>query len=483
MDHSLNNPSYEHRWQILAALAGVILTASLVFSSAAVVLPAIVREFNIDFDVGQWVLLSYTLAQTSIMPMVGRLGDMIGKRPVFLGGTIAFMITSILPGLAPTIELLLFFRVLQAVSAAFAITLNYGIVIENFPSSERGKALGAFGAIFAAGSIVGPMLAGALLETLSWRWIFFVGQPLSAISLVLAWRYLPKTRPTGRESFDWTGSFLLFAGLLALMLYLTFGDRIGFRSPVMLGLFAVSLLSIWQFVRNEARVQDPLVDLSLFRNAQFSVNLAIRIITNVAMGGLWFLFPFYLSNILQIEPLLAGMLLTTFWIWFGVAVLVSGTLSDRFGVRLITGVGLAILAFGCYTVSTLSAASTAADFVLRVAPVALGFGISHSPTNSAVMSSVPRERLGIASGTNTIGRFLGRTAGVAALGAVWASRVNAYAGPELSGAVTEAAASPQIAALQDVAYAAMALVAFTLALIAWETHHSRRALRPAQVSS
>lgn len=477
MVQSSNERTYEHKWLILAALAGVILMASLVFSSAAVVLPAIVREFNIDFDIGQWVLLSYTLAQTSIMPMVGRLGDMVGKRPVFLGGTIAFMITSVLPGLAPTIELMLLFRVLQAVSAAFAIALNYGIVIENFPASERGKALGAFGAIFAVGSIVGPLFAGVLLETLSWRWIFFVGQPLSAISLVLAWRYLPATRPVGRESFDWPGSFFLFAGLLALMLYLTFGDRVGFRSPVMLGLFAVSVLSFWQFVRNEARVKEPLVDLSLFTNAQFSVNLSIRIITNIAMGGLWFLFPFYLGNILQFEPVLAGALLTTFWICFGVAVQVSGTLSDRFGVRLITGVGLAILALGCYTVSTLDAASTGMDFVLRVAPVALGFGISHSPTNSAVMSSVPRERLGIASGTNTIGRFLGRTAGVAALGAVWASRVNVYAGPEFSGAVTEAAAAPQIAALQDVTYAAMALVGVTLALIAWETQHARSTMR------
>jgi len=117
------------------------------------------------------------------------------------------------------------------------------------------------------------------------------------------------------------------------------------------------------------------------------------------------------------------MLLTTFWVCFGATVMISGALADRFGVRLITGAGLAILAFGCYAVSTLSAASSAVDFVLRVAPVALGFGISHSPTNSAVMSSAPRDRLGIASGTITIGWFLGRTAGVAALGAFYLSDV------------------------------------------------------------
>lgn len=479
----MDTTSNEHKWKILAALAGVVLMASLIFSSAAVVLPDIVREFKISFALGQWVLLSYTLAQTSIMPIVGRLGDMFGKRQVFLGGTIAFMVTSILPGLAPTIELMLFFRVLQAVGAAFALALNYGIVIETFSPSERGKALGAFGAIFAAGSILGPMISGFVLGALSWRWIFFVGQPLSLISLILAWRYLPQSRPAGRQSFDWSGSFLLFSGLLTLMLYLTFGSGLGFISPFMLGLLAVSVFAIWQFVRNEARVRAPLLDLSLFRNSQFSVCLSIRILTNVAIGGLWFLFPFYLVDILLIDPVLAGILLTVFWVIFGVAVLVSGALTDRFGFRLIASIGLFILGLGCFTVSTLSAASSAADFILRVAPIALGFGIAHSPTDSAVMGSVPRDRLGIASGTNTISRFLGRTAGVAALGALWASRVRANAGSDFSGVVTEAAAPAQIAGLQSVAFAALALVGVTLALIAWESLSSRSAARPAQQPS
>ena len=479
----MDTTSNEYKWRILAALAGVIFMASLIFNSAAVVLPDIVREFRINFATGQWVLLSYTLVQVSVMPIVGRLGDMLGKRPVFLAGTIAFMVTSILPGLAPTIELLILFRVLQAMGAAFAIALNYGIVIETFPPAERGKALGVFGAIFAAGSILGPMMGGFIFGALSWRWIFFVAQPFSLISLILAWRYLPASRPTGRQGFDWEGSFLLFTGLLTLMLCLTFGNRLGFRSPTMLALVAVSIYSFWQFIRNEARVKEPLLDLSLFRSPQFNVNLSIRILTNITIGGLWFLFPFYLVDILLIEPLHAGLLLTAFWVCFGVAVLVSGTLSDRFGFRPVAGVGLFVLALGCYTVGTLTVASSAMDFILRVAPVALGFGISHSPTNSGVMGSVPLERLGIASGTNTIGRFLGRAAGVAVLGTLWAHRVQVKAGPDFNGVVTEAAPAAQIAALQSVSYAALVLVGVTLALIAWETLHSRTASRPIRASS
>ena len=368
----MDTTSNEHKWRILAALAGVIFMASLIFNSVAVVLPDIVREFRVNFATGQWVLLSYTLVQVSVMPIVGRLGDMLGKRPVFLAGTIAFMVTSILPGLAPTIELLILFRVLQAVGAAFAIALNYGIVIETFPPAERGKALGVFGAIFAAGSILGPMMGGFIFGALSWRWIFFVAQPFSLISLILAWRYLPASRPTGRQRFDWEGSFLLFTGLLTLMLCLTFGNRLGFRSPTILALFAVSIYSFWQFVRNEARVKEPLLDLSLFNSPQFNVNLSIRILTNITIGGLWFLFPFYLVDILLIEPLLAGLLLTAFWICFGVAVLVSGALTDRFGFRPVAGVGLAVLALGSYTVGTLNASSSALDFVLRRRTCSLG---------------------------------------------------------------------------------------------------------------
>ena len=459
--------SDERKWHIFAALGSGIFLASFDGGVVRVVLPALVTEFDIDFATVQWVVLSFSLTQTAIMLGVGRLGDIVGKKPVFLGGTIAFAVSSVLAGLAPNIELLLFFRVLQAIGGAFATALSMGIVTETFPASERGKALGLFSATVSVGGIAGPLLGGALLEYLSWRWIFFVGPPVGCISFILARRYLPSPQPAGRQEFDWIGFQTFSTGLLALMLFLTFGERIGFQSPAMLSLLALSLLMLVLFIRSGLSANQPLLDLSLFRNTLFNLNLSMRLISFIVSGGISLLFPFYLSNLLKLDPVVVGLLLTTTMVSFGLASPVAGILSDRFGYRLIATAGLVMLAFGCYTVSTLTAETSIFGYVLRVLPLGLGMGIFQSPNNSAVMGSVPRERLGVVSGINVICRTLGNTSGVAALGALWASRVYAYAEPNFAGDVTEAAAAAQTTALRDVSFFAMAVVVAALGMSVW----------------
>ena len=284
--------SVERKWHIFAALGSGIFLASFDGGAVRVVLPALVTEFNVDFALIQWIVLSFSLTQTAIMLGVGRLGDMVGKKPIFLGGTIAFAIGSVLAGLAPDIKLLLFFRVLQAIGGAFATALSMGIVTETFPASERGRALGLFSAVVSVGGIAGPLLGGALLEYLSWRWIFFIGPPVGCVSFLLAWRYLPGGSPGGRQRFDWIGFSAFFAFLLALMLFLTVGQRNGFRSPAMLGLLTVSLLALALFIRTELRVKEPLLDLSLFRNTLFSLNLSMRLISFIVSGRHYASLPF-----------------------------------------------------------------------------------------------------------------------------------------------------------------------------------------------
>ncbi len=457
----------ERKWHIFAALGSGIFLASFDGGVVRVVLPALVTEFDVDFALVQWVVLSFSLTQTAIMLGVGRLGDMVGKKPIFLSGTIAFAIGSVLAGLAPNIEFLLFFRVLQAIGGAFATALSMGIVTETFPASERGKALGLFSATVSVGGIAGPILGGFLLKFLSWRWIFFVSPPVGLVSFLLAWRYLPSAAPGGRQRFDWVGFSTFFSFLLALMLFLTFGERHGFRSSAILGLLACSLVALALFIRTELRVREPLLDLSLFANALFSLNLSMRLISFIVSGGIMLLLPFYLTNLLKLDPTVVGLLLTTTMVFFGLASPISGIFSDRFGYRLIATAGLVMLAFGCYTISTLTAETSVPGYVLRVMPLGLGMGIFQSPNNSAVMGSVPRERLGVVSGINVIGRTLGNTAGVAALGALWASRVFVYAGPDFAGDVTEATAAAQTAAIRDVAFAAIATVALALVMSAW----------------
>ena len=471
------------KWHIFAALGSGVFLASFNIGIVGVALPALVVEFGVDFALVQWVVLSFTLTQTAIMPSVGRLGDMLGKKPIFLGGTIAFALGSVLAGLAPTIELLLIFRVVQAVGGAFAIALSMGIVTETFPDSERGKALGLFSASVSVGGIAGPLLGGALLDILSWRWIFFVGFPISCVSFVLAWRYLPYSRPVGKQSFDWSGAITFFVGLLALMLFLTVGESRGYGSPAMLGLFAVAALALAVFVHTERQVKEPLLDLTIFRSAQFSLNLSTRLISFIVFGGLSLLFPFYLINLLGLDPAVVGFLLAVPSVFFGLVSPIAGALSDRFGFHMIAGAGMVMLGIGCFTVGTLNAETSILGFILRVTPLGLGMGFFQSPNNSAVMGSAPQAQLGVASGLNVIGRTLGRTSGVAALGALWASRVSLYAGSEFSGGVTEAAAAAQIGGLRDVSYAALAIVVVALVLSAWGLLKDKAAAKAVERSS
>ena len=480
MTHLSDSLSTRQRWLIFAAICSGIFLDSKEGSIVVVILPALVSELHVDFTLVQWVVLSFTLTKTAIILSVGRLGDMVGKRPVFLAGTVVFLIGSLLSGLAPNIELLLLFRVIQAIGGAFATALSMGIVTEIFPASERGKALGLFSAAVSLGGVAGPFMGGMLLEFLSWRWIFFVGFPFSCVSFFLAWRYMPGASPGRRQRFDWTGSLLLASFLLTFILFLTFGPRFGYRSTAMLGLFAISLIALALFINTERRLKDPLLDLSIFRNTQFSLNLSMRFVSFIVIGGVYLLLPFYLTNLLQLEPVVVGLLLTTTWISFGVASPFAGTLSDRFGYRRIAGAGLILMAFGCYTVSTLSVETSIIGYVLRVATLGLGMGLFQSPNNSAVMGSVPRERLGVVSGVNVIARTLGRTSGIAALGALWASRVMAHSGPDYIGSVTEAAAVAQVAALRDVSYTALAIIAVALILSAWGILEARAPLRRAQ---
>ncbi len=460
-------PPIDRKWLIFAALGTGVFLASFNIGIANVILPTLVMEFNVDFALVQWVVLSFTLTQTAISPAVGRLGDMLGHKPIFLWGTIAFALGSILAGLAPNIALLLAFRVVQAAGGAFAIALSMGIVTETFPKSERGKALGLFSAAVSAGGVAGPLLGGVLLDLLSWRWTFFVGFPLSCISLALAWLYLPKDRPRGKERFDWTGATTFSAGLLALMLFLTVGESRGYSSPPMIGLFAFALFTLALFIHTERRVKEPLLDLTIFRSPRFSLSLSTRLISFIVFGGVSLIFPFYLTNLLTLEPSLVGLLLAITSLFFGLASPIAGALSDRFSFHIIAGAGLVMLGFGCFTVSTLNADTSILGFILRVTPLGLGMGLFQSPNNSAVMGAVPRERLGVASGLNTIGRTLGRTSGVAALGALWAVRVSHHGGPEFTGSVTQAVAAAQVAGLRDVSYTALAIVLLGLALSVW----------------
>jgi EmrB/QacA subfamily drug resistance transporter len=415
----------------------------------------------------QWVVLAYLLTITTLMLSVGRLADMRGKKPIYTLGFIVFTFGSVLCGLAPTVQGLIGFRVLQAVGATMTTALGTAIVTEAFPPSERGRALGISGAIVSVGIVIGPTLGGLLIDALSWRWIFFVNLPVGVLGVLMVLRFVPDIKPVGGQRFDYGGALTLFVSLLSLLLALTSGQRLGFGHGRVWLLLANWVLFLAWFILIEWRSQQPMIDLSLFHDRQFSLGLITGFISFVTIAGAIILMPFYLENVLDYDTRQVGLLLAVLPVTMGVIAPVSGALSDRFGTRPITVAGLAVLLLGYLAVRSLSLETSTLGYALRFAPIGLGMGIFQSPNNSAIMGAAPKGRLGVVSGMLALTRTLGQTTGIAILGAIWAGRVFYHAGGTLAGGATEAPAAAQVAGLQDTFLGVVLIITIALGLAIW----------------
>lgn len=474
MSTDLADIDYTQKWWILGAVTVGLFLGAIDGSIVNIALPTLVREFHTTFPTIQWVVLSFLLGMTTLMLSVGRLADMIGKKTIFTAGLALFILASALCGLAPGVHALIGFRLLQSVGAAMVVALGIAIVTETWPVEERGMAIGVAGGTISLGIVIGPTLGGFLIATLSWRAIFYVNVPLGALAILLVLRHVPDLRPKrNAETFDYLGAVLVGGGLLALSLALTVGQNLGFTDARILALFGICLVAGILFIRIEQRVLHPMLDLSLFRVPQFSLNLLTGLLTFVAIAGVILLVPFYLELVLGLPVAQIGVLMAVVPVVLAVTGPLSGSLSDRFGTRPVSLIGLAFLAIGYVTSSTLTTHTTPLGFVLRMLPVGLGMGTFQSPNNSAIMGAAPRARLGVASGTLSMTRALGQTTGVALLGAVFASRLNHYAGSNVD--IEVASPGVLVSALEDQFHLAAALIVFGLAvaLVTWHRERQR----------
>ena len=263
--------SSTNKWFVLIAASLGAFLSTVMGTSVNVALPSLVNDLETQFALVQWVVLSFLLTNAVLLPIVGRLADMLGKKTLFMVGYVVFTLGSLLCGLADGIYWLIGFRVVQGVGAALLTALGLAIVTDVFPDNERGKALGITGSVLSSGIVVGPTLGGFLIDALSWHWVFFVGVPIGIIGTLLTLRFVPAYEPKGGQHFDLPGAAVLFSCLLALLLALTLGQQRGFAHPLILGLFALSALLLALFIWLELRVSEPVIDLRLFRNADLSI--------------------------------------------------------------------------------------------------------------------------------------------------------------------------------------------------------------------
>lgn len=465
---------YSRKWLVMTAVGLATFLETIDSSAVSLALPTLVKEFRVDFALVQWVMLAFVLSQATLMLVMGRLGDTFGKKPIFLSGLVIAAIGATLCGFAPTLQWLIVLRVFQAVGVAMAMALSFGIVAEAFPPSERGMALGTIGSIVSIGTVIGPVVGGLILSALSWRWLFFMNLPFALLSWPIGWRTIPHRRQGSGGRFDYLGSLIFFVSLLAFLVATTFGQRWGFTEPRILLLLGVAALFLLVFVYVEGRVVAPVVELKLFSSLPFSINMVQRYLSFVIFVSVSLLMPFYLQNMVGHSARIAGILLTAIPIAFGGIAPLAGSLSDRLGSLPVTALGLFLLFLGALSISTLTAASSTVSYILHVLPFGLGMGIFQSPNNSVIMSLVPKERLGMASSLLSVVRTLGRSSGIAILGAFWASRVLVYAGSGHTGDATTAPIPAQVAGFQEAFWVVASFALLALLLTGWEWLRHRR---------
>jgi len=431
-----NDPDPRYKWRAMLVVSIGIFMATLDASIVNLALPTLTNYFNTDIATIEWVILSYLLTITTLLLTLGRLSDMYGRKSMFLAGMLIFTLGSGLCSLSVSAGQLIVFRVVQGLGAAMLMANSTAIITAVFPQTERGKALGLTGTVISIGYITGPALGGFLIYWVGWQSIFYINIPVGLLGTVYAFKTLKPDQVQFSQKFDIKGAIFMFLSLISLVLVITRGQVLGWDSPAIIALSIMFAVFLAGFVIVEKRADQPIMELSLFRNRPFSASNASGFLSFVAMFAVMLLMPFYMEKILGYNPSHVGMAFIAVPLVMALVAPVSGWISDRTNSFLLSSLGMAVFCLALFLLGNLDQDATFLDIVIRMGMIGLGMGLFQSPNNSIVMGSVPKERLGIAGGMLGMVRNLGMVTGIAISGAVFTSGLQSN---QAAGLVYEAA--------------------------------------------
>ncbi len=403
----------KNKWVILLIVLMVTFMATLDGSIVNVALPVMAKTLNVTSASIQLVVTSYLIIISATILVFGRLGDMVGKTKVFKFGIALFTLGSLLCGITEAFPFLVLSRVIQAIGAAGTMANNQGIITEVFPPNERGRALGITGTFVALGSLLGPPIGGFIVDAGRWEYIFLINVPIGIITLFLCFKLLPKATETIRGKLDGFGALLIIFTIVPLFFALSKGQELGFTNPIIWLSFFVAIAAFIIFIIVEKKHETPLLQLQIFKNKLFSLSIFCAFLSFIAIFCSNIIQPFYIQDIMKFSPSTSGLVLMIYPLVLSVIAPISGYLSDKIGSEVLTLIGLSLTSLGLFLMSTLTEYSTIIGMALFTAIMALGNGLFQAPNNSLVMSTVPRDKLGIAGSINALTRNLGMITGIA----------------------------------------------------------------------
>jgi EmrB/QacA subfamily drug resistance transporter len=451
------------KWWTLGAMCFALFMIMLDNTVVNVALPSIQRDLGASISGLEWTVNGYTLSFAVLLATGGRLGDIFGRRRMFMLGVIIFALSSATAGLAQNSTDLVVSRVVQGLGAALMMPATLSIVTHAFPPHERGKAMGTWAGVSGLALAIGPVVGGMLTEHVSWRAIFYLNIPVAIGAVLAALFAVRESRDTtvGRE-VDYLGVVTLTAGLTALILALVEGNSWGWGSTEIVALLIGAVVGLAAFVAIELRVKVPMVEFHFFSDRNFLGAVVVALIISFAMLGVFFFLALYMQDILRYSPLEAGVRFLPSTLMIVALAPVAGRMADRFGPRWLIVAGLLIITASLYSFTRIAVDSTYLDLLPGFMLLGIGIAVTMSPMTSAAMNAVAVEKAGIASGVLGWFRWGGASLGVAAPGAIspaWVGTANfAQATPQdFVDALSQAMAVSAVVALAGAAFAAVAI--------------------------
>ena len=424
MKHLL--PKLPHKWLIFTVTATGTFMGTLDGGVVNVALPVMAKQFGADIENIQFVVSVYLLVITCFLPIFGKLSDMYSRKKMYLGGFLLFGIGSLLCSLSGSLALMIVSRALQGLGASAMMANAQAVIAKAFTGKDRGRALGGVGAVVALGSLAGPAVGGFLIQHWGWPSVFWVNIPVCLLGIWRGVQIIPRFNPIAKVRMDIAGAGYFLLGSFLFLFALNEGPSKGWTSPLLLAAFALCVVFFMLFLRREKVSKTPFIGLSIFNIKAISYGYVVAVLGFMAIFTNAVLLPFYLTDIMHLDPVQIGLLLLPFPAALAVASPVSGVLSEKYSARFITTAGLGFVLCGTLLFAFIGDSPSYAYIVLAQLIMGTGSGTFQVPNNNTVISAAPKNKLGIVSSVNALARNAGMIMGIALSVALYAAVQGAY---------------------------------------------------------
>jgi len=410
------------KWWTLGAVAFGLFMIMLDNTIVNVALPSIQSDLNIGISELEWVFNGYALTFGVLMLTGGKLADLFGRRRIFIVGLVVFTFASLFCGLATSAGWLIGARVVQGAGSALMNPATLSIITATFPPRQRGMAIGIWAGVSAMALAIGPLAGGLITQHIGWSWIFFINVPIGILAIIVTRLVVDESRDTSEnQRLDLPGLLTSGIGLFALTFALIEANSYGWTDPLILALFATTVIAIAAFIVLEMRQRAPMLDLNLFRNSTFAGANTVMLLVGLAMFGVFFYNSLFIQNVLGFSAVQTGASFLPMTVLIILVAPIAGKYSDRVGSRWLVAVGMVLLSISLLSFSRLEATSNFWDILPGLLIGGFGMAIVMTPITAAAMGSVPVDKAGVGSAVLNSGRQVGGSLGIAVMGAIVAA--------------------------------------------------------------